>query len=128
MLDDFLALSFEFLTTRAIPPTSPSCRWSFASGRCEPSCECVFRFQPGDYSPSRSCRDRRVRPAEEEYSEEELEGEGGGDDGYDEPPEQGCEVPRTTRVARAAMGARRLSGEVGAKVKDVVGRRVGELH
>jgi hypothetical protein len=69
-----------------------------------------------------------VRPAEEEYSEEEREGEGGGDDGYDEPPEQGCEVPRTTRVARAAMGARRLSGEVGTKVKDVVGRRVGELH
>lgn len=39
-----------------IPETSPECRWNWRHGRCEPHCDCHFRFVAGDFHLGRACR------------------------------------------------------------------------
>jgi len=45
--------------TSLIPDTTPSCRWTWSTGRCEPACECELRYEPFDYHLGRACRKRR---------------------------------------------------------------------
>ncbi|CAM9740658.1 unnamed protein product, partial [Discosporangium mesarthrocarpum] len=46
----------DFVLTRIVPPTDAQCSFNWNHFRCEPKCSCRVRFEPGDYSPDRSCR------------------------------------------------------------------------
>jgi hypothetical protein len=50
-------------TIMQIPETDAECVWDWRSLQCEPSCQCAFLFQAGDYHLGRSCRKRTVQLA-----------------------------------------------------------------
>eukprot|EP00752_Nemacystus_decipiens_P006272 g5656.t1 len=56
LLERIGRLVVQWVNTRLTPRTDDECKWNWGRWRCDPQCECVYKYRFGDYTPGRSCR------------------------------------------------------------------------
>eukprot|EP00903_Cladosiphon_okamuranus_P020403 g18723.t1 len=56
LLERIGRLVVQWVNTRLTPRTDDECKWSWGRWRCDPQCECEYKYRFGDYTPGRSCR------------------------------------------------------------------------
>ncbi|CAM9291134.1 unnamed protein product [Scytosiphon promiscuus] len=56
LLERIGRLVVKWVNTRLTPRTDEDCKWNWGRWRCDPQCNCHYKYRFGDYAPGRSCR------------------------------------------------------------------------